>query len=225
MAEFDVEWGMGNGKKRSLSEMESSEFFEPMADTIRKKKVEYTHPLIYTTGNEVHFAYDHVDKLSIELLIKQITRLVEKKYKNKKADDEVTITYVLDTPGGSVHAALKFVDFISLMKEKYPGLIFVSVITGLVASAGTTMAIIADKRKMTANAHAMIHELSSGNSGRYTQLTAYSKFLTGVHDRLVGIYMKNNTTISVEELELLLMRDTWYNADDYKTSGFVQEVK
>jgi len=149
MAEFDVEWGMGNGKKRSLSEMESSEFFEPMADTIRKKKVEYTHPLIYTTGNEVHFAYDHVDKLSIELLIKQITRLVEKKYKNKKADDEVTITYVLDTPGGSVHAALKFVDFISLMKEKYPGLIFVSVITGLVASAGTTMAIIADKRKPT----------------------------------------------------------------------------
>jgi ATP-dependent protease ClpP protease subunit len=227
MTDCDVEWGYQNmqkiqSRKRSLSEVECLEFTN---ESIAKKKIEYTHPLIYTTGNEVHFSYDNIDKLSIELFIRQITKLVEKKYKNKKSDEKITISYIIDTPGGSVTAALKFVDFISLIKEIYPGLHFVSVITGLVASAGTTIAIVADKRKMTANAHAMIHELSSGNAGRYTQLMSYSKFISELHDKLVNIYMKHNSKCSKEELELLLMKDTWYNAEEYKNTGFVDEIK
>lgn len=194
-------------------------------NTIKKKKVEHVHPLIYTTGDEIHFSYDRIDKPSIELFIKQIVRLVEKKYKNKKREDEVTITYVLDTPGGCATTALKFVDFISLIKEKYPGLKFASVITGLVASAGTIMAIVADKRYMTANAHAMIHELSTGNSGRYTQLIAHGKFIVELQNKLNLIYLKHNKDISKEDLEMLLIKDSWYGAEEYKSRGFVHEIK
>lgn len=221
MTEFEVEWGCG--RKRSNSE--SAYDYEPMLGTIKKKKIEQVHPLIYTTGNEVHFSYDHIDKPSVELFIKQITRLVEKKYKGKKTEEEVTITYVLDTPGGCATTALKFVDFISLIKEKYPNLKFVSVITGLVASAGTIMAIVADKRFMTANAHAMIHELSTGNSGRYTQLVSHGKFIVELQSKLTSLYMKHNKTLPQEELELLLMKDAWYGAEEYKSHGFVHEIK
>lgn len=219
MSEFEVEWGCG--KKRSSAEISQE---EPTMKVI-KKKVEHVHPLIYTTGNEIHFSYDHIDKPSVELFIKQITRLVEKKYKGKKTEEEVTITYVLDTPGGCATTALKFVDFISLIKEKYPNLKFVSVITGLVASAGTIMAIVADKRYMTANAHAMIHELSTGNHGRYTQLVSHGKFIVELQSKLSALYMKHNKMLSQEDLDLLLMKDSWYGAEEYKAKGFVHEIK
>jgi len=223
MSEFEFEWGCG--RKRVNSEVSCEEFVEHTMGTIKKKKIEHVHPLIYTTGNEVHFSYDHIDKPSIELFIKQLTRLVEKKYKGKKTEDPVTITYVLDTPGGCVTSALKFVDFISLIKEKYPNLKFVSVITGLVASAGTIMAIVADKRYITANAHAMIHELSTGNQGRYTQLVAHGKFIIELQNKLTTLYMKHVDTMSREELEGLLMKDAWYGAEEYLEKGFVHEIK
>jgi len=217
---YEFEWGCD--RKRNSSELDSE---KPTNATIKKKKIEHVHPLIYTTGDEVHFSYDHIDKPSVELFIKQITRLVEKKYKGKKTEDEVTITYVLDTPGGCATTALKFVDFISLIKEKYPNLKFVSVITGLVASAGTIMAIVADKRYMTANAHAMIHELSTGNHGRYTQLVSHGKFIVELQSKLSALYTKHNKTLSPDELELLLMKDSWYGAIEYKEKGFVHEIK
>lgn len=193
--------------------------------TVKKRKIEHIHPLIYTSGNEIHFEYDKVDKLSIALFIKQITRLVEKKYKDKNSDEPVTITYILDTPGGCATTALKFVDFITLIKEKYQGLTFNSVITGLVASAGTIMAVVADKRYMTFNAHAMIHELSTGVHGRYTQIVAHKKFIDELEGKLVNIYLKHNKTISREKLEQLLMKDTWCGAIEYKEYGFVHEIK
>lgn len=226
MTDFTLEWG--NGRKRSYSESNCENecvYEEPTLATIRKKKIEQVHPLIYTTGDEVHFKYDEVNKVSIELFIKQIRRLVEKKYKGKSFDTNVTITYVLNTPGGCAHTALQFVDFISLLRDKYPNLKFVSVITGLVASAGTIMAVVADKRIMTANAYAMIHELSSGMYGRYTQLVSRMESTVKLMERLTNIYLKHNTVLDKEKLWTLLTRDTWYEATEYKEHGFVHEIK
>lgn len=214
-SEFDVEWR--GGLKRPRSDSEASDIIDS------KKKFKWVHPLIYTIGNEIHFSAD-IDKLTVDLLIRQMSKLIEKKYKNINDDEEITITYVVDTPGGSVTAVLKFVDFITLTREKYPNLKLVSVITGLVASAGTIMSIVADKRIMTSNAHAMIHELSSGNSGRFTQMIAYAGFIKELNEKLMDIYLKK-TNLEREKLEQLMMKDTWYNASDYKNNGFVDEIK
>lgn len=224
MVDFGIGW---DTRKRSYSENECdlTESCDERMATIKKKKIEQVHPLIYTTGDEVHFSYDEVNKISVALFMKQIRRLVEKKYKGRKTDEPVTVTYVLNTPGGCAHTALEFVDFISLLKDKYPKLKFVSVITGMVASAGTIMAVIADKRIMTANAHAMIHELSSGMGGRYTQLVSRMESTTKLMERLTNIYLKHNDVLPKEKLTALLMRDTWYEAEEYKEHGFVHEVK
>jgi ATP-dependent protease ClpP protease subunit len=86
------------------------------------------------------------------------------------------------------------------------------------------MSIVADKRFMTKNAHAMIHELSSGNQGKYTELRSYCKFLDQLHDKLVSIYC-DKTKKSRDEIEKLLRNETWFTADEYLKYGFVEEIK
>ncbi len=179
---------------------------------------------IYTIGNDIYFTAG-VNKHTIQEIIRQMTQLIHDHKKKSNGDpDKLTITYIVDSPGGSVTSILKFVDFLSLSKLKYPFVEFVSVISGLVASAGTIMAIAADKRYMTKNAHAMIHELSSGNSCKYTEFKSYIKFLDQLHDKLTNIYIEK-TKKSREEIEGLLKNETWFGAEEYKKNGFIDEIK
>ena len=144
---------------------------------------------------------------------------------NKPAKiSKLNIIYTIDSPGGSVTSILKFVDFIGLAKKKYSFVNFTSIITGLAASAGTIMAIVADKRYMTKNAHSMIHELASGSSGKYTEMRSYINFLDHLHEKLVTIYCEK-TKKSVEDIEKLLRNETWFSAEDYLKYGFIDEIK
>jgi ATP-dependent protease ClpP protease subunit len=99
----------------------------------------------------------------------------------------------------------------------------VSIITGLAASAGTIMALVADKRLMTHNAYAMIHELSSGNNGKYTFLSSHMIFIDQLHNKLVEFYI-NTTNKTRDEIENLMKNETWFNAEEYKEIGFITEI-
>lgn len=215
---MEISWGI---EKKHLRDDDDEYSNIPSAK--RHKVYEINHPLIYTIGKEVHFSAD-IDKLNIEILIKQMSKLIEDFYKDHDDSESLTIKYIVDTPGGSVNSVLKFVDYVKLIKTKYINLEFVSIISGLVASAGTVMCIVADKRYMTTNAHAMIHELSSGNVGRYTQLVSYTDFLKDLHECLINIYM-NKTKKTRDELEMLLQKDSWFNANQYLEHNFIDGIK
>ena len=189
-----------------------------------KRKAVIPDSLIYTIGSEIHFTAT-IDSMSIEQIIKEITTIIhtaQDDYRN--SGDKLTITYIVDSPGGSVISVLKFVDFIRLAKTKYPYVEFVSIITGLVASAGTIMCIVADKRFMTKNAHAMIHELSAGKMGKYTQLVSHTGFLTKLHEMLSEIYLARSNK-DKEALSDLLKNETWFSAKQYLEYGFIDEIK
>jgi ATP-dependent protease ClpP protease subunit len=180
--------------------------------------------LIYSIGTQVHFTAE-INNDTIEALIKEITKVVNENLPKFGATDEkVTITYIVDSPGGSVTSVLKFVDFISMVKNKHKHIEFASIITGLAASAGTIMCVIADRKYMTKHAFAMIHELSSGNAGGYTKLLSYSKFIESMHNKLTSIYL-NNCKLDKEKLEDLLMRETWFDANQYMELGFIEDIK
>jgi ATP-dependent protease ClpP protease subunit len=194
-------------------------------DTRKRKLVQVENELIYRIGNEVHFTSE-INKNTIELLIKLITEII---YENKKSSnfsesEKLTITYIVDSPGGCVTSILKFVDFINLTKEKNPDVEFVSIATGLIASAATIMCIVADKRYMTKNAHAMIHELSAGKSGKYTHIVSHTDFLTKLHTALLNIYVKRSGRKD-EDLEDLLADETWFSAQQYLEYGFIDQIK
>jgi ATP-dependent protease ClpP protease subunit len=180
--------------------------------------------LVYAIGTEIHFSAG-IDKMSIQEMIRLITTIVNDNVaKYIGTADKLTITYIVDSPGGSVTSILKFVDFLKIIKDTYKFVEFVSVITGLTASAGTIMAIVADKRYMTTHAYAMIHELSSSNNGTFTHMKSYSKFLERMHDDLVDIYI-SKTKMDRGELEKLLNDETWLSAEKYKELKFVDEIK
>lgn len=212
----DIYWGFSDseeelGNKSKRVKMDNKSYF-------------VDEKFVYTIGTEIHFTAN-INKISIQEIIKQMTNLIHDH--KKKADEEpekLNIIYIVDSPGGSVTSILKFVDFINVAKKKYPFVEFTSIITGLTASAGTIMAIVADKRYMTKNAHAMVHELSSGNQGKYTEFRSYCRFLDQLHDKLVNIYCER-TKKSKEEIELIMKNETWFSAEEYLKFGFIDEVK
>lgn len=195
---------------------------QPMAD--KKKDVVYLDNSVYSVGTEIHFTCD-INKTTIQEIIKQITTIINDNItKYTGSSDKLTITYVVDSPGGSVTSILKFVDFIKITKQKYNFVEFVSVISGLAASAGTIMAVAADKRYMTKHAYAMIHELSSGNNGKFTHMRSYVKFLEGMHGDLLDIYEEKSKQDRAH-LEILLKDESWFSAKEYLALGFVDEIK
>lgn len=219
---MELKWELNNKRKGNDLDWGGE------TNTPKKKKVASNlvsdHPLIYTINNEVHFSTGiNID--TIEILIKEISTLIsinKKKFEN--GVDKFEITYVVDSLGGCVLSIFKFVDFIKNIKKKHPNIIFKSVITGLVASAGTIMCVVADKRYMMPRAYAMIHELSSGNSGKYTHLLSHTEFIKQLHETIIDIYLDNKCKKTRDELELLLKNETWYNASDYLSSGFIDEI-
>jgi ATP-dependent protease ClpP protease subunit len=148
----------------------------------------------------------------------------------RENDPDVMITYIVNSPGGSVHDVLDFVDYINFLRKTYCNIKFTSIITGMVASAGTVMCVIADHRHMTRYAYAMIHELSTGLSRtNYTKIQTHADFIKDVHNDLVSIYQNYrgidpSDIVSKTDLETLLRNESWMDAYKYKSHGFVEEV-
>lgn len=204
--EDEVSWGNQAPKKRRVVDLTSN------------------HPMIYSINSEVHFS-TLINKETIEEMIKEISTIISaNKKKCETGTEKLEITYVVDSPGGCVLSVFKFVDFVKKVKKDYPNIVFKSVITGLVASAGTIMCAVADTRQMMPRAYAMIHELSSGNSGKYTHLISHTDFIKQLHETIVDIYMDHKCKKTRDELENLLKNETWYNATDYLKAGFVDEI-
>lgn len=196
-------------------------------NTMNDKSVfELTNSII-RKDNEIYYSTG-VNNASIQEIIKLIMNIISDNKKTRAKTDKttkLTITYVVDSPGGSVTAVLKFVDFLDLMRKKYEYIEFVSIITGCTASAGTIMAIVADKRYMTKNAYAMIHELSSANGGKMVHMRSYTSYLEKLHSNLANIYLEKNKKITSDKLEDLLIKESWYTAQEYFDAGFVDEIK
>lgn len=198
---------------------------------------------IFLAGDrEIHFN-SHVDGETITRLKKLISIVVDKnKDKLVKFDEDgkiptervkdpnVTITYIVNSPGGSVHDVFDFVDYIGLLRTTFSNLRFTSIITGMVASAGTTMCVIADKRQMTRFSFAMIHELSTGLSRtNYTRIMTHAEFIQDVHKAMITIYQESrgvpwDDVGKTKELEELLIKESWMTPEKYKYYGFVDEI-
>lgn len=215
-------------RKRTLSlDSEDSETNVITGKRQRYLVADEDNRMIYSIGSEIHFTAP-VSEESIETLIKKFSQVISDQTKRYRGEEEkIQITYVVDSPGGEIPAVLKFVDYMRMVKEKHTNVEFVSVITGLVASAGTIMCIVADKRMMTKNAYAMVHELSAGpgHGIKYTYIKSHADFVTKLHNTLVDIYMdKLKDRMTRDQLELLLKDESWCTAEQYKDYGFVDHV-
>jgi ATP-dependent protease ClpP protease subunit len=197
---------------------------------------------IFKAGDrEIHFN-THIDLQTVARIKKLISEIIDdnknllfKRVNGKipqehKDEPKFIITYIVNSPGGDVHEILNFVDYINHLRKIYFNLRFKSIITGLVASAGTIMCVVADIRQITYFGYAMIHELSAGMArSNYTRIRTSSDRATKLHNDLVKIYLLCrgigvNDKKKKEELEGLLLRETWMTSQEYKEHGFVDDI-
>jgi len=131
---------------------------------------------------------------------------------------EPVIHLHLNTFGGSIFAAFSTVDTIRRMKSKV-----YTYIDGSVASAGTLISAIGSKRYMGQHAHLLIHQLSSGVYGKFSEMED-EIFNCANLMRLLKDFYKKNTKIPMKKLDELLKRDIWLNAEECLQYGIVDEI-
>ena len=187
-------------------------------------------PTIVKSFNDEIYFTAIVDCTSIESLIKEFYTVVQAQDKqqcamlsNGNAGAAKRITLYIDSPGGILKDCFKFIDFINIMKRVHK-LHLVTVCTGLVASAGTLMAVIGDERYVSENATCMVHELFGGTIGTYTQLSSGMKRLSSWHSRLLGIYQRHNKKIAPHQLTTLLEKETWFDPQEWVEWGFAEGI-
>lgn len=212
------------------------------SETILKFPDKYDKSIFLAGEREIHFN-SHVDGETITRIKKLISNVVEKnkdklvkfgedgKVPTERIDDpNINITYIVNSPGGSVHDVLDFVDYIGILRATFYNIRFTSIITGMVASAGTIMCIIADKRQMTRFSFAMVHELTTGVSRtNYTRIITHAEFIQNVHTALLTIYQEARgipltDVIKTKELEELLIKESWMTPHQYMNLGFIDEI-
>ena len=141
------------------------------------------------------------------------------KTKRMKLDCEIEpIILKLKTNGGSVTSAFTIIDTINNMKVPVH-----TICTGMVASAGTLISLAGKKRMITKNAYMLIHELRSASWGKYSELMDDHENNVLMMEHIKQYYVVN-TKIPEDQLDDILRKDLYWNADKCLETGLVDEI-
>ncbi len=132
--------------------------------------------------------------------------------------DVETINLRVNSPGGDVFAARAMM----LALRQHPAEI-VAHIDGIAASAATSLVMAADKVQMARGGRFMIHEAWSIVVGNKTDMSETAKLLEGLDEEIVSDYV-GRTGADPKQLAAWMQAETWFNADQAKEAGFVDEV-
>ena len=124
----------------------------------------------------------------------------------------------VNTSGGSLFAAFAVVDTIRALKSQV-----YTYIDGNVASAGTLITTIGHKRLMGQHAHMLIHQLSSGVYGKFSEMEDEIFNCQNLMKLLKDFY-KKTTKIPMKKLDELMRRDIWLSAEECLAYGFIDEI-
>lgn len=150
-----------------------------------------------------------------------INTIIEKNLMpNSERPNEITL--VINSPGGSVHAAFALIDTMkgSAIPIKTVGL-------GLIASCGilTFMAGTKGKRLITPNTSILSHQYSWGSQGKEHELFARVREYELSTERMIEHYKKCTGLKEKQIREVLLPpQDVWLSAEDAVKYGIADKV-
>lgn len=137
-------------------------------------------------------------------------------------DPNKPILIVINSPGGSVDAGFAIWDQIKMLKCPV-----YTLVTGLAASMGSVLSLVAGrgKRFATRNARIMIHQplIAGRMQGQATDLEIQAREILRTRDDLVKLYSKE-TGKSTKEVEDALDRDKWLNVEEAIEFGLLDKV-
>ena len=120
--------------------------------------------------------------------------------------------------GGSLFAGMAVVDAIRNLKSDVH-----TYIDGAAASAATIISIVGKKRFIGRNSMMLIHQLSSGAYGTFSELEDEMENNKRLMQSLKGIY-KQYTKVPMKKLDEILKHDIWFDANTCLEYGLVDEI-
>lgn len=132
------------------------------------------------------------------------------------------ILFIINSPGGSVDAGFAIWDQIKLLSSPV-----ITLVTGLAASMGSLLSLVAGKGKRlaTPNSRIMIHQPLIGGviRGQATDLDIQAKEMLKTRDMLVDIYAEATGKDS-KTIEKAIDRDNWMTAQEALDFGLLDSI-
>lgn len=132
------------------------------------------------------------------------------------------ILFVINSPGGSVDAGFAIWDQLKMVSSPV-----VTLVTGLAASMGSLLSLVAGKGKRlsTPNARIMIHQPLIGGviRGQATDLDIQAKEMLKTRSILVEIYSQA-TGKDIKAIEKAIDRDNWMTAQEAMQFGLLDQI-
>ncbi len=132
------------------------------------------------------------------------------------------ILFVINSPGGSVDSGFAIWDQIKMISSPV-----ITLVTGLAASMGSILSLVAGKGKRlaTANARIMIHQPLIGGviRGQATDLEIQAKEMLKTRAMIVDIYSEA-TGKDAKQIEKAINRDNWMTAEEAKEFGLIDQI-
>ena len=199
----------------SSSSNDTSDLLDKLSNGCKKDQTK-----IERNFNHIYF-YSEVDRDSIYELSKLITEAEEDVILTKlklKLDNNIPIYLHINSYGGSVYAAFAGIDSIEACTIPIH-----TIVEGAVASAGTILSVVGEKRYIRPNANMLIHQLSSVCWGKMSEIEDEFKNLEDLMKSIKNIYLKH-TSIPKKKLTELLKHDFWLNSEKSIEYGLVDEL-
>lgn len=129
---------------------------------------------------------------------------------------------ILNSPGGSVIAGLALYDYIRQLSKSGHHVTVVAL--GTAASMGGILLQAGDKRVVGEHAMVLIHEVSSGTTGKVSAMEEDIRFSGRLWDKLAEILAKHSK-LSVRQIKNRAKKvDWWLDANEAVKLGFADEI-
>lgn len=135
-------------------------------------------------------------------------------------DQESDVRLYINSPGGSVSAALAIYDTMQFVKCDVS-----TVCVGLAASAGALLLASGQKGKRFAlpNSEIMIHQVMGAAEGQATDIDIHAKHILKIKEKLNKILAKH-TGQKISKVEKDVDRDYFMSADEAKKYGIIDKI-
>jgi ATP-dependent protease ClpP protease subunit len=174
---------------------------------------------IRCVGNRILFYADIATQSALEL--NRLLREMDIKLQDIKkfSDDFSPVCHLhLQSNGGEISPAFSIIDTIRNMKTPVH-----THVEGLVASAGTLISTVGQKKYMTKYSYMLIHQLRAETYGKYEDL-ADNMINNSSYMSMMRSYYKEYTKIPVKKLDELLKRELYLTAKECLELGLIDEI-
>ena len=175
--------------------------------------------LISRSNNHIYF-HKEINKKTICKLV-HLIREAEKEcylFAFQRNIPEIPIYLHINSFGGSIFAAFSAIDVIKSCRVP-----IYTIVEGATASAGTLISIVGKKRYITPTSYMLIHQLSSGCTGKMSEIEDEFKNLKEITKKIKDLY-REHCNIPDKELTELLNHDLWLNPDKCLKYGLADEL-